>query len=220
MRCGRTHEATATKTLTLGPANATPTRMDADARKLAEILIDRSFLENHEKPFLLASGKTSPFYFECSLTTTWPAAMPLIGKLVFERIRGRVAAVGGPTMGADPIAAAVAYYSASTATPIPWFSIRKTAKDHGTGGFLEGSAPPAGQPVALVDDVLTRGGAMLDGLRAAKESGLSVAVALVILDRQEQDGRDRVARACAEVGAEFVALLTKADVDAVRAARS
>lgn len=194
--------------------------MDADARKLAEILIDRSFLENHEKPFLLASGKTSPFYFECSLTTTWPAAMPLIGKLVFERIRGRVAAVGGPTMGADPIAAAVAYYSASTATPIPWFSIRKTAKDHGTGGFLEGSAPPAGQPVALVDDVLTRGGAMLDGLRAAKESGLSVAVALVILDRQEQDGRERVARACAEVGAEFVALLTKADVDAVRAARS
>lgn len=194
--------------------------MDADARKLAEILIDRSFLENHEKPFLLASGKTSPFYFECSLTTTWPAAMPLIGKLVFERIRGRVAAVGGPTMGADPIAAAVAYYSASTATPIPWFSIRKTAKDHGTGGFLEGSAPPAGQPVALVDDVLTRGGAMLDGLRAARESGLSVAVALVILDRQEQDGRERVARACAEVGAEFVALLTKADVDAVRAARS
>jgi orotate phosphoribosyltransferase len=194
--------------------------MDADARKLAEILIDRSFLENHEKPFLLASGKTSPFYFECSLTTTWPAAMPLIGKLVFERIRGRVAAVGGPTMGADPIAAAVAYYSASTATPIPWFSIRKTAKDHGTGGFLEGSAPPAGQPVALVDDVLTRGGAMLDGLRAAKESGLSVAVALVILDRQEQEGRERVARACAEVGAEFVALLTKADVDAVRAARS
>ena len=96
---------------------------------------------------------------------------------------------------------------------------RKTAKDHGTGGFLEGSAPAPGQPVALVDDVLTRGGAMLDGLRAAKESGLSVSVALVILDRQEQDGRARVEKACAEVGAEFVALLTKADVDAVRAAR-
>ena len=194
--------------------------MDAETRKLAEILIDRSFLENHEKPFLLASGKTSPFYFECSLTTTWPAAIPLIGKLVFERIRGKAVAVGGPTMGADPIAAAVSYYSAATDTPIPWFSIRKTAKDHGTGGFLEGSAPPAGQPVALVDDVLTRGGAMLDGLRAAKESGLTVAVALVILDRQEQDGRARVEKACAEVGAEFVALLTKADVDAVRAARS
>lgn len=193
--------------------------MDDATRKLADILIDRSFLENHEKPFLLASGKTSPFYFECSLTTTWPAAMPLIGRLVFERIRGRVAAVGGPTMGADPIAAAVAYYSASTGTPIPWFSIRKTAKDHGTGGYLEGSAPPAGQPVALVDDVLTRGGAMLDGLRAAKDSGLAVRVALVILDRQEQDGRARVEQACAEVGAEFVALLTKADVDAVRAAR-
>ena len=70
-----------------------------------------------------------------------------------------------------------------------------------------------------MDDVLTRGGAMLDGLRAAKESGLAVRVALVILDRQEQDGRARVEQACAEVGAEFVALLTKADVDAVRAAR-
>ena len=191
--------------------------MDDATRKLAELLIDRSFLENHDKPFLLASGKTSPFYFECSLTTTWPAAMPLIGKLVFERVRSKVRAVGGPTMGADPIAAAVAYYSATTDTPLPWFSIRKTAKDHGTGGLLEGSAPAPGEPVALVDDVLTRGGAMLDGLRAAKESGLAVRVAVVILDRQEQDGRARVERACAEVGAEFVALLTKADIDAVRA---
>lgn len=193
--------------------------MDEATRQLAALLLERSFLENQEKPFLLASGKTSPFYFECSLTTTWPAAMPLIGRLVFERIRGKVRAVGGPTMGADPIAAAVAYYSAGTDTPIPWFSIRKTAKDHGTGGLLEGSAPAPGEPIALVDDVLTRGGAMLDGLRAAKESGLNVRTAVVILDRQEQDGRARVEAACAEVGAEFVALLTKADVDSVRAGR-
>ncbi|HEY8514848.1 MAG TPA: orotate phosphoribosyltransferase [Candidatus Binatia bacterium] len=193
--------------------------MDDATRRLAEILLERSFLENHEKPFLLASGKTSPFYFECSLTTTWPPAMPLIGKLVFERIRGKVKAIGGPTMGADPISAAVAYYSETVGEPIPWFSIRKTAKDHGTGGFLEGSAPAAGEPVALVDDVLTRGGAMLDGLRAARESGLEVAVAVVLLDRQEQDGRARVEAACREIGAEFVALLTKSEIDEVRAAR-
>ncbi|MEW6267782.1 MAG: orotate phosphoribosyltransferase [Thermodesulfobacteriota bacterium] len=193
--------------------------MDDATRRLAEMLLERSFLENHDKPFLLASGKTSPFYFECSLTTTWPPAMPLIGKLVFERIRGKVKAVGGPTMGADPISAAVAYYSATVGEPIPWFSIRKTAKDHGTGGLLEGSAPAPGEPVALVDDVLTRGGAMLDGLRAARESGLAVAVAVVLLDREEQDGRARVEAACREVGAEFVALLSKSDVDAVRAAR-
>jgi orotate phosphoribosyltransferase len=193
--------------------------MDDATRRLAELLLERSFLENHEKPFLLASGKTSPFYFECSLTTTWPEAMPLIGRLVHERIRGKVRAVGGPTMGADPIAAAVAYHSATTDAPIPWFSIRKTAKDHGTGGFLEGSAPAAGEPVALVDDVLTRGGAMLDALRAAREAGLSVRIALVILDRQEQDGRARVEAACREAGAEFVALLTRAEIDEVRAAR-
>jgi len=193
--------------------------MDDATRRLAEILIERSFLENHDKPFLLASGKTSPFYFECSLTTTWPQAMPLIGKLVFDRIRGKAKAVGGPTMGADPIAAAVAYYSATVSQPVPWFSIRKAAKDHGTEGLLEGSAPAPGEPVALVDDVLTRGGAMLDGLRAARESGLKVAIALVILDREEQDGRARVEQACREVGAEFVALLTKSDVDAVRASR-
>lgn len=193
--------------------------MDDATRRLAELLLERSFLENHEKPFLLASGKTSPFYFECSLTTTWPEAMPLIGRLVFERIRGKVRAVGGPTMGADPISAAVAYHSASTDTPIPWFSIRKTAKDHGTGGFLEGSAPAPGEPVALVDDVLTRGGALLDALRAAREAGLAVRVALVLLDREEQGGRERVEAACREIGAEFVALLTKSDIDAVRAAR-
>lgn len=186
-------------------------------RELAAILITRSFLENHEKPFLLASGKTSPYYFECSLTTTWPPAMPLIGELVFDIVAGRVRAIGGPTMGADPIAAAVAYYSAATATPLPWFSIRKTRKDHGAGGLLEGSAPAAGESVAIVDDVLTRGTALLDAIAAARESGLTVRHVVTLLDREEQDGRARVCKLCDEVGAEFHALLTRSELDRVRA---
>jgi len=185
-------------------------------RKLAEILITRSFLENHEKPFLLASGKTSPFYFECSLTTTWPPALPLIGKLIFEVVAGKVRAIGGPTMGADPIAAAVAYYSAATAIPLPWFSIRKAKKDHGVGGQLEGSAPASGEPVAIVDDVLTRGTALVEGITAARQAGLNVRMVVTLLDREEQEGRARVSELCDEVGAEFHAVFTKSDIDRVR----
>jgi orotate phosphoribosyltransferase len=187
-------------------------------RTLAETLIARSFLVNHEKPFLLASGETSPFYFECSLTTTWPQALPIIGKLVFDLVAGKVRAIGGPTMGADPIAAAVAYYSAATATPLPWFSIRKSKKDHGAGagGQLEGSAPLAGEPVAIVDDVLTRGTALVGGIRAARESGLAVRVVVTLLDREEQEGRARVCSACEEVGAEFHSVLTRTEIDRVR----
>ena len=185
-------------------------------RKLAEILITRSFLENHAKPFLLASGKTSPFYFECSLTTTWPPALPLIGKLIFDIVAGRVRAIGGPTMGADPIAAAVAYYSAATATPLPWFSIRKAKKDHGVGGQLEGSAPASGEPVAIVDDVLTRGTALLEGITAAREAGLNVRMVVTLLDREEQEGRARVSKLCEEIGAEFHAVFTRSEIDQVK----
>ena len=189
-------------------------------RRLAELLLERSFLENHETPFLLASGKTSPFYFECSLTTTWPPAMTLIGSLVHELVRDKVKAIGGPTMGADPISAAVSYHSASTSHPLPWFSIRKARKDHGVGGGRGGRAAAGGEPVALVDDVLTRGTALRDWIRRARGEGLNVRIVVVLLDRQEQEGRQRVEAACSEIGAEFVAVLTRAELDQLRAERA
>src|SRR6059036_3541109 len=86
-------------------------RMTSREETLARLLATYSVFHRPRKPFVLSSGKTSAFYFDCRRTTMLPEAMPLIGRLVFERIRGAVDAVGGLTMGADPIACAVAYYS-------------------------------------------------------------------------------------------------------------
>src|ERR1044071_8459806 len=98
---------------------------------LARLLATHSVFYRPENPFVLKSGKTSPFYFDCRRTTMLPEAMPLIGGLVFERICGVADAVGGMTMGADPIACAVAYHSALEGQPIVAFSVRKEAKVHG-----------------------------------------------------------------------------------------
>src|SRR5262249_33311051 len=106
-------------------------RMTSREELLAELLATHSVFYRPHKPFVLSSGRTSPFYFDCRRTTMLPAAMPLIGRLIFERIRGAVAAVGGLTMGADPIACAVAYYSQGRGHPVAAFSVRKEAKSHG-----------------------------------------------------------------------------------------
>src|SRR5207247_7479558 len=90
------------------------------------------------------------YYIECSHTTTNPAAIPLIGALVHARLPTAAVAIGGPTMGADPIAAAVAFHSAGTAHPVSWFSVRKAAKEHGATRRLEGSAK-AGDAVRGVE---------------------------------------------------------------------
>ena len=92
--------------------------MSPREESLAELLARHSVFYRPRKPFVLKSGMTSAFYFDCRRTTMLPAAMPLIGRLVFERIRGGVDAVGGLTMGADPIACAVAYWSQLRDAPI------------------------------------------------------------------------------------------------------
>src|SRR6266851_3532483 len=105
--------------------------MTSREESLATLLATNSMFYRPRRPFLLASGKTSPFYFDCRRTTMLPEAMPLIGRLVFERIQGSVDAVGGLTMGADPIACAVAYYSQGRGQPIAAFSVRKDPKVQG-----------------------------------------------------------------------------------------
>src|SRR6185369_16069325 len=122
-------------------------------------------------------------------------------------------------MGADPIASAVAFYSASTSRPISWFSVRKAAKGHGAGGWLEGSAR-RGDAVVVVEDVITSGGSLIDAVRKCEEEGLRVLRAVVLVDREENGGRERVVRALAEVGADFEAVFTRAEIErAWRAAR-
>ena len=115
-------------------------------------------------------------------------------------------------MGADPIAAAVAYHSADTARRVSWFSVRKTAKQHGARRWLEGSVTP-GDRVVVVEDVITSGGALIDAVRKCGEEGLQVLAAVALVDREEDGGRARVEKALAAAGARFHALFTRTDLE-------
>src|SRR6185369_1352546 len=115
-------------------------------------------------------------------------------------------------MGADPIASAVAFYSASTSRPISWFSVRKAAKGHGAGGWLEGSAK-RGDAVVVVEDVITSGGSLIDAVRKCAEEGLRVLRAVVLVDREEDGGRARVEEALARSGADLTALFKRSELE-------
>lgn len=185
----------------------------AEERLLA-MLARLSYFREPGKQFRLASGRLSDYYIECSLTTTHGPAMPLIGEVVHRRVPAEAVAIGGPTMGADPIAAAVAYHSAGTARPLSWFSVRKAAKEHGARRWLEGSAQP-GDAVVVVEDVITSGGSVIDAVRKCTEEGLHVLRAIVLVDREEDGGRARVEHALADVGAGFDAVFTRTAIERV-----
>jgi orotate phosphoribosyltransferase len=185
--------------------------MNSREETLAELLAIHSVFFRPRKPFVLSSGKTSPYYFDCRRTTMLPEAMPLIGRLVFERIHGAVRGVGGLTMGADPIACAVSYYSHGRGQPIAAFTVRKDAKVHGMQRWIEGAVAPKSR-VAVVEDVVTTGASTLRAIARCREEGLSVERVVVLVDREE-GGMERIT---AEVGAARAsALYRRTEVDAI-----
>lgn len=164
--------------------------------KLITYIREHSFLTSDRMVFRLSSGKMSNTYFDLRLTTLSPEGQHLIGNLVFDRIKEiglSPRAVGGLTMGADPVATAVAYASYLRGEPIEAFVIRKEPKSHGRGLQVEGNVQ-AGDQVVIVDDVLTTGGSIIKAVKIAKETGLDVRAVLVVLDRCEQNGRENVER--------------------------
>ncbi len=154
-------------------------------QELIELLCKKSFKYNTEPVFKLVSGKLSQFYVNCKPTALHPRGMYLIGHLFFDAIRHLdVAGIGGLTFGADPMAVATAFVSELKQQPISAFSIRKTKKDHGIAKWVEGDLEP-GQHVVIIDDVATTGGSTIKAIERAQETGLVVAKALVLVDRQE-----------------------------------
>ncbi len=158
--------------------------MISDLQRLSEVLRERSILRGK---FTLASGRQSTYYLDCRKTTLDPEGATLVGRCILaliDREGIRPAAVGGLTLGADPIAAAIAVLSWQSGRPIPAFIVRKSAKDHGTGRRIEGWLPE-GKPALIVEDVVTSGGSSLDAIAAIEQAGASVAGIVAVVDREE-----------------------------------
>lgn len=154
-------------------------------QELIALLCDKSFKYTPEPSFKLVSGRLSRFYVNCKPTILNPRGMYLVGHLMFEAIKDlQPQGVGGLTFGADPIAMATAFASELKADPINAFSIRKTKKDHGIAQWVEGDLAP-GAKVVVIDDVATTGGSTIQAVERARENGLEVVRAMVLVDRQE-----------------------------------
>jgi orotate phosphoribosyltransferase len=167
--------------------------------------------------FTLVSGKVSDEYLDCKLALGRAEALPALGAVFLAHVDARAAAVGGLTMGADPIAISIAYASAGR-RDLAWFSVRKDAKEHGRKKTIEGAAP-AGSYVVVLDDVVTTGGSTIQAIRKCREGGLHVVQVLVLVDREEEGGL-RAIEEEAGAGVPVVAMFTKSDVRSAWDARS
>lgn len=157
-------------------------------KRLIELILERTFRFTEEPSFKLASGKMSNFYFNCKPTTLNSEGMFLIGNLLYEVIksesRWRVKGVGGLTLGADPVANAIAYTAYTKGEALESFVVRKEPKKHGTMLWIEGQVKK-GERVLIVEDVITTGGSSKKAVERAKACGLKVAGVLSLIDRQE-----------------------------------
>ena len=130
--------------------------------------------------FTLSSGKKSDFYVDCRKVTLHPQGAKLIGRIILEKIKGlKVDAIGGLTLGADPITSAVV-----TLGNIPGFIVRKKAKEHGTQQRIEGLIQK-GWKVVIVEDVATTGASTLQAIEAAEAAGAKVIKVISVVDREE-----------------------------------
>jgi len=184
----------------------------ASAREgLLRMLAEKSFRLGN---FKLSSGGTSDYYIDCRLTTLDAHGALLTGQAVLEETQRRgwkVDAIGGLTMGADPIVVATSVISAQQNTPINSFLVRKAEKAHGTGQRIEGFREKPAR-VVIVDDVFTTGASTIQAIEAAREYGFEIVGVLCLVEREEAGGRANVEQAASP--APFVALFTANDVRA------
>lgn len=156
----------------------------------------QAFKWDPEGRFKLASGLLSQFYVDCRTLMAFPHARHLVARLAYEAIKDLdVDCLGGLEIGAISIATSISDFAYSAVQRREWrtFFVRKQAKDHGLGRLVEGVVQ-TGDRALIVDDVLTSGGSVLKAITAARDAGLQVREALVIVDRKEQDGRERIER--------------------------
>jgi orotate phosphoribosyltransferase len=180
-------------------------RVTDDRTRLRELMHALALQRGH---FVLASGKESRYYLDGRMVTLSPEGAYLTGKLMHAVLQPLgVEAVGGLTMGADPVATAVAVYSFQQGEPMPAFLVRKETKAHGMQKQVEGPVRP-GMRVAIVEDTVTTGESSLRAIEAVEAMGCTVVTVLALIDRLE-GARERLEAA----GYEFRALFTIRDLD-------
>ena len=156
--------------------------LEAARRELHELLAERAFTFGD---FVLSSGRRSDFYFNGKQVTLDGRGLYLVSLLVLERCRVLgIDAIGGLTLGADPIASGVAALSGPD-RPLRAFIVRKEVKEHGTGALIEGPPLRAGDRVMVVDDVITTGGSLLKAVDALAGEPVEIVETLAVVDRQE-----------------------------------
>lgn len=158
-------------------------------------------------PFTLRSGEVSSWYIDARQTTYSGVGARLVGEAVLLEIPEGVEAVGGMTMGADPIAVATAMVGAEAGINLSSFSIRKTEKDHGTGGRLVGPVR-TGARVVVLEDTTTTGAALVEAIEVLKEADVRVVRAVALVDRSKGATAERIA----EHGIPYISLVTPVDL--------
>jgi orotate phosphoribosyltransferase len=163
---------------------------------LKEMIRVRSFQLKEEPHFVLSSGNRSRFYFNLKKVTTTAEGIYHIGHVVLDKIQElglKPKAIGGLTMGADPIAISTAMtsYLRDDSNSISSFMIRKEPKEHGSGLQLEGSVT-AHDDVIIVDDVVTTGASTIKAIDVARQHDLHIMAVIVLVDRCEENGREKI----------------------------
>jgi orotate phosphoribosyltransferase len=186
--------------------------MSSARQELLRLLAAKSFRLGQ---FKLSSGGTSDYYIDCRTTTLDARGAQLTGRVFLEEIRQRgwnPEAIGGLTMGADPVVVSVAV----TSGEVHGFLVRKAEKQHGTGQRVEGFQRK-GARVVIVDDVCTTGASTVQAIEAAREFGFEVVGAMCLVEREEAGGRPKVEEAASP--APFISIFTSKDVRQEHVAR-
>ena len=152
-------------------------------KELLDLIIRDAFVK---KPVKLSSGKMSNFYIDVRRCSLAGRGLYLISHLIWEMIKDdNIEAIGGLTLGADPIVAGVCVAAAQNHKNIKGFLVRKTPKEHGERRLIEGPDIAAGSRVVIVDDVATSGSSVIKAVEAAGACGFTVLKAIVVMDREE-----------------------------------
>jgi len=188
-----------------------PSTAPEQRQRLLDLLAERAYRHGS---FTLASGRSSNHYVNCKPVSLSGEGLALLAARMLDLVEPQAVAVAGLTLGADPLVSGVAQAAALAGRPLDALIVRKEAKGHGTGAWLEGPLPEPGAAITVLEDVVTTGGSSLKAVTQLRQAGYRVNRVVTIVDRQEGGGA-----AMAAAGLELVSLFLLDEVAATSAAR-